>query len=305
MKIKQGAAITPSSEVTANSAPISWVTPVVPENVITNILYLPISNQAIKNIHTQELQESLVDLLEIQNPRIIPLATFDSKYKKTYDGYSKVRNSLYQRLLSMLDNLPDDVGVAYFEGLRPLSVQKEYFDNKLKETLLTINDKELAYQETSKFVSPFIDNIPTHCTGAAIDITLFRMIAGIAVLIDMGAFGTISGVNTQQETFSNNTTEIQRANRLLLLVPATQAGFVNYGWEWWHYSFGDRAWAYVKGEKHAIYGLAVNKDDPILSMDKATYLKQFDQIKEKGEAPTSQAVIDKIAPANGQVLIKQ
>ena len=31
----------------------------------------------------------------------------------------------------------------------------------------------------------------------------------------------------------------------------------------------------VKGEKAAIYGLAVSKDDPILSITKDSYLKQF------------------------------
>ena len=133
----------------------------------------------------------------------------------------------------------------------------------------------MAYKEASKSVSPFIENATVHCTGAAIDMTLFRVAGGKIELLDMGEFDTIYGVNVQQETFSKNTTELQRKNRLLLLDTATQAGLVNYGHEWWHYSYGDKAWAYVKGEKFAKYGLAVSKDDPILSMNKEEYLKQF------------------------------
>jgi D-alanyl-D-alanine dipeptidase len=193
----------------------------------------------------------MVDLLEINNPRIKPLATFNENYKNTYEGYSKVRMGLYQKLLAMLKLFPNDVGIAYFEGLRPLAKQKEYFDKKLKETLLTIKDKNIAYQETAKLISPFIDNIPTHCTGAAIDITLFRVANGSSELIDMGKFDVIFGVNKQQETFSDNTNEMQRTNRLILLEAATKAGLVNYGYEWWHYSYGDKAWAYVKGEPNA------------------------------------------------------
>jgi D-alanyl-D-alanine dipeptidase len=44
--------------------------------------------------------------------------------------------------------------------------------------------------------------------------------------------------------------ELRRA----LLEAMTGAGFVNYPYEWWHYSFGDRYWAYVTGAQEAIYG---------------------------------------------------
>lgn len=257
------------------TAPTSWNTPVVPKAVSSNVLYLPISSPAVKKVRIQNSKEDLIDLLEMKNARIRPLATLDPRYKNSCEGYSKVRSEVYQKLVSMLDHLPNDIGIAYFEGFRPLHKQKEYFDKKLKETLLKISDKESAYKETSKLVSPFIDNIPTHCTGAAIDMTLFRIVNGKPQLLDMGKFGVISGDNNQQETFSPNTTALQRANRLLLLKAATESDLVNYGWEWWHYSFRDRVWAYVKGEKYAKYGLAVNREDPILFMDKKAYLKQF------------------------------
>ena len=159
--------------------------------------------------------------------------------------------------------------------LRPLYTQKEYFDKKFKENLSKLKDKELAYQETSKSVSPFIDNIPTHATGAAIDITLFYIDDQANKLMDLGKFDVISGPNEQQYTFSENTNKEQRRNRLMLLDAATKAGLVNYGFEWWHYSYGDKMWAYVKKQKTAVYGLAVAKDDPILSIDKNVYLNIF------------------------------
>ena len=53
---------------------------------------------------------------------------------------------------------------------------------------MELKDKEKAYSEASKFVSPFIDNIPTHCTGAAIDMTLFRVQRSGYHLLEMGKF---------------------------------------------------------------------------------------------------------------------
>lgn len=264
-----------SNVLATNMAPASWPTPIVSKSMTDNILYIPIADERVKNINIQDSQEDIVDLLLINNPRIKPLAGFDEKYKNTYEGYSKVRLGLYQKLVDMLKVLPDDIGIAYYEGFRSLDKQKEYFDNKLKETLVTIKDKDMAYQETAKSISPFIDNIPPHCTGAAIDITLFRLEHGKDKLIDMGKFDVIFGVNNQQETFSENANELQRANRLILLDAATKVGLVNYGYEWWHYSYGDKVWAYVKGEPNAIYGLVVPKDDPILFIKKESYLKDF------------------------------
>jgi D-alanyl-D-alanine dipeptidase len=45
-----------------------------------------------------------------------------------------------------------------------------------------------------------------------------------------------------------------KANRLLLAQAMQAEGFVNYAREWWHYSYGDRYWAWLTGRPHAIYG---------------------------------------------------
>jgi D-alanyl-D-alanine dipeptidase len=259
----------------ADEAPRHWSVPQIDKIVSENVLYLPIADSKVKSITLDEIDEEVVDLLKINNARIRPLSVIDPQYKNTYEGFSKVRLGVYEKLVKMLELLPKNIGIAYFEGFRPLWKQKEYFDNKFKEILVEVKDKELAYQETTKHVSPFIDNIPTHGTGAAIDITLFETKDEEDVLIDMGMFDTIYGHNPAQETFSENTTQQQRKNRLMLLNAAARSGLVNYGFEWWHYSYGDKAWAYVKKQK-AIYGLAGDKNDPILSLDKKTYLQSVE-----------------------------
>ncbi len=36
----------------------------------------------------------------------------------------------------------------------------------------------------------------------------------------------------------------------------TEAGFVNYDQEWWHFEYGSQRWAFVKKKESAIYGPA-------------------------------------------------
>ena len=46
---------------------------------------------------------------------------------------------------------------------------------------------------------------------------------------------------------------IQLKNRDLLKRIMSEAGFVNYPYEWWHWSYGDKYWGYVRGED-AMFG---------------------------------------------------
>ena len=37
-------------------------------------------------------------------------------------------------------------------------------------------------------------------------------------------------------------------------VAEAAAGLVNYPTEWWHWSYGERYWAFSAGADHAVYG---------------------------------------------------
>eukprot|EP00961_Rhodomonas_salina_P247518 3344182-Rhodomonas_salina.2 len=82
--------------------------------------------------------------------------------------------------------------------------------------------------------------------------TLFRATADGSVLLDMGQIGALD--NLQASTLCSNLTDDQARNRRILLSAACQAGLVNYGYEWWHYSYGDRVWAFAKEKPVAMYG---------------------------------------------------
>jgi hypothetical protein len=82
------------------SAPAPWSFPKISKDVYGNVLYIPIVHDFVKNIPIKESDEQLVDLLKVNNPRIKSFATFDLKYKDTYAGYSRVRLSVYEKLIA-------------------------------------------------------------------------------------------------------------------------------------------------------------------------------------------------------------
>lgn len=69
--------------------------------------------------------------------------------------------------------------------------------------------------------------------------------------------------------------DLSEQNRLMLLNAAIKAGLVNYGHEWWHYSFGDKAWAYVKKQQNALYGLQVEESDKSEFQTEEEYINEF------------------------------
>jgi hypothetical protein len=65
-----------------------------------------------------------------------------------------------------------------------------------------------------------------------------------------------SPLETQGATYTDaeNISELAKMHRRVLSVAMTGAGFVNYPTEWWHWSYGDKYWALLRGESAAIYG---------------------------------------------------
>ena len=62
----------------------------------------------------------------------------------------------------------------------------------------------------------------------------------------------MSDINSK--TYSKNITNIQKSNRKILINSLKTVGFQNYPNEWWHWSFGDRAYAAYKNKPFAVYG---------------------------------------------------
>ena len=89
-----------------------------------------------------------------------------------------------------------------------------------------------------------------HATGGAVDVILYYC----GKEIDCGSeYLDFSSVTP---TWSKGLNRQQQCCRFILYNAMTQAGFINYPLEWWHFCYGDKMYAAYKFEKKAIYGKA-------------------------------------------------
>lgn len=214
-----------------------------------------IADSTIKEIPIVDNGEALIDIRNFGSDRIQLLPDppkseffYGSEYNAGFPHSGKIRQSVsmkLERLQESLDIMAEEFGfekgkiiIKVFEGLRDLESQRFLYKRKMKEIMESNSSltKGEAQNETSKWVSPYKSNVPVHSTGAAIDIRLSYN----NEFIDMGPFGVIWGDNPSSPTFSENITTQQKLNRLFLLKAAAENGLINYPYEWWHFSDGDR-----------------------------------------------------------------
>lgn len=229
-----------------------------------------ITTPCIKHIPIRECGEQCINVSDVHHSRIRVMNPVEvekvyeyahiADWRSVRHGY--VRASVFEKMhvmLCELDRLAPYFGYAsgeleitLFEGLRDLETQKRIFHQKMNEILKKYPgmSEEQAYQETCTWVSPYKDNVPVHSTGAAIDIHLWSNKKH--VFCAMGNFGSVSFATP---TFSEDAavTDEHKKNRLLFLIAATSAGLINYVYEFWHFSYGDRYAAYWLGNSVACY----------------------------------------------------
>jgi D-alanyl-D-alanine dipeptidase len=148
--------------------------------------------------------------------------------------------------------LPEGVRLLIVECHRPLELQDAYWEDQLgalRERHPDWPEDKLA-TENAKFVAP-PEIVPPHSTGGAVDVVLVD--AGGEEL-EMGSLLNEKG--PRMRTDAQGIPQEAKRNRELLLEAMESAEFVNYPHEWWHFSYGDRYWAYAKGQPAAIYGPA-------------------------------------------------
>lgn len=222
----------------------------------------------IKAIPIVESGESLEDIGSRDNPRIqlLPSPSVPFEGPQLNSGYPEaghMRQGVYKKLENLVDALdrlapefdliPGYLSLRVFEGLRSIKTQTSLFENKMAEVQRSNPGWSLdqVEAEAAKWVSPVKGNVPAHSTGGAVDVRVYNL--QTESFLDMGSFGVIWGMNLTAPTFSEGLSEMQIRNRLFLLCGASEAGLVNYPYEWWHLSSGDRYAAYYQDQPISIY----------------------------------------------------
>ena len=202
--------------------------------------------------------EPLVRLLD--GPRFSvaphgPMAPVGQRVQVLGMAHALVRRDLARRLHAAAELLPDGLRLHVVEAYRPPELQRAWFETYRGE--LVAREPGLAADRAHDLASRFIapPDVAAHPSGAAVDVTLLD---GDGRALDMGTpiDATPEASDGATAFDAPNLSPAARANRAQLAACLGAVGFVNYPTEWWHWSYGDRYWAFATGRPTARYGTA-------------------------------------------------
>lgn len=211
-------------------------------------LYIP-SLADLKTIEVRDNGEAMVSLNELE-PLIVCYSKMEDMFP--YTGRQIfVRSTVRDKLLNMqkeLTALNPEMKLLIYYGYRHPQIQKSYFEkigNKIKKE----GEEPALFEER---VNLFIahPSVAGHPTGGAVDVSI--LLHGEE--LDMGCKIFDFDQPNKIVTFSDEISEAQLANRMLLLNLFKKSGFAPFYGEWWHFSYGDREWALQARSSHALYG---------------------------------------------------
>nr|WP_237691446.1 M15 family metallopeptidase [Streptomyces sp. SID7834] len=177
----------------------------------------------------------------------------DDRKQDAAGAWAHVRQGVLTRLQRVRSLLPGGVQLLFIEGYRFPSLQRRYFEEYSDELARAHPDWQAAElrEAASRFVSP--PEIAPHSAGAAVDVTL---IDHQGRELDMGTRVNASPEESDGACYTDapNLSARARTNPATLGHAMSEAGLINYGTEWWHWSFGDRYWALQTQRPAALYG---------------------------------------------------
>lgn len=174
------------------------------------------------------------------------------------DPVIRARRGVAERLQRVQTSLGDKYRLKVWDAHRPRSVQTALYDAFRDEIAMEhpdATDEEID-QMTGDFVTKASDpdRIPAHATGGTVDLTL---VDAAGNELDMGTAFDHFGPESAPLYFAEmGRDERVRENRQRLFDAMAEAGFLSHEHEWWHFDYGNQAWAYRSGNTIAKYGEA-------------------------------------------------
>jgi zinc D-Ala-D-Ala dipeptidase len=192
-----------------------------------------------------DIGEPLVDISTFQ---ALAIDRTRGRVQQLSDNPFQVRSGVAERLVRAQASLPDGYQLQIKEGWRPIWVQERLWEKSLSELRASRPDLtgEDLVRENTRFTAP-PDSAPPHSTGGAVDLVLLYQ----GGHCDMGWGFNQPGEGSRTDY---GVPGPARRNRDLLAQALDAAGFINYPAEWWHWSYGDRYWAFQTSREAALYG---------------------------------------------------
>ena len=164
---------------------------------------------------------------------------------------------LRRRVADMLNvaqsALPEGLTFRIGTALRTVSMQKRGWDAYFERMRTEHPTWPLSAlrRATNKYHAPYDQKAPPgHCTGGAVDVILVDL-NNAPIDVTSPTVGWDAAY-----TWSDKLSAEAKSNRMLMVEAMLSAGYSNCRDEYWHYSWGDSAWAVRVGETECHYGWA-------------------------------------------------
>jgi len=144
--------------------------------------------------------------------------------------------------------------------LRTLAMQKRGWDGYFAKQKAAHPEWPLSSlrRAVNQYYAPYDQPAPPgHCTGGAVDVAIHDMEGN-----PLDVISPTTGWEAAY-TWSEKISDEARRNRMMMVHAMLNAGFSNCRDEYWHYSYGESAWAVRVGERECPYGWA----HPPVTMD--------------------------------------
>lgn len=187
--------------------------------------------------------------------RIIPYGYLSgmNDMKKYLKNKIVVRKTVYEKLKKAqkdLVNKNPELSLFITYGYRNMEIQTEKFlinFQEITKSRFFPNPIDL-YEEVHRFIA--VPTVAGHPTGGAVDIVIIN--TDNNEIIDFGS--TIYDFsNKKNYVFDITVSKTAKQNRQLLRKVMLRQGFAPFDGEWWHFSYGDKEWAFYKKQPKAIY----------------------------------------------------
>ena len=191
-------------------------------------------------LFNNNLEDGFVYLKDIDDSVIVDLKYYSTENftGQLVEGYHSNTAILTNESASALSNAQDDFNklgysLILYDAYRPQRAV-DFFVQWSKNLDDTIN-KRIYYPNIKKselFKSGYIAYKSGHSRGSTVDVSLVELSTNKE--LDMGTIFDYFGI--ESHTFSDDITEKQKSNRLILYEIMSQNGFKNYPKEWWHFT---------------------------------------------------------------------
>ena len=168
-----------------------------------------------------------------------------------YGHQIAVRKSVYEKLIKVskdLKKINKNYKIIVVYGFRDMKKQEKYFNEILEEVRNQFTDEHEMYEYIhEKIAVPIVSG---HPTGGAVDAAIYDDEQN--KILDFGS-EILDYSTTMCYYETDDISEEAKKNRKLLRKIMMSEGFAPYDGEWWHFSYGDKEWAFYYDKEKALY----------------------------------------------------